>query len=220
MTSNLKRTLGGVLTLAVTFSAAEARAQSLEKPGAPPSEASSAAAASAAAGPAAFGDAGQFVLSAEQLFGYSYSHSSATGAHATNTFSLLADPLGASGAAYMWPRLGFDYFVLRGISLGAAASFTRTTTGNTNNTVFELAPRVGYDAAIGPWLSVWPRLGFTYIHGTFQQYSAISLEVPLVIAVAQHVAVLVTPTLDLGIAGSHSTKLTDAGLTFGLGLPF
>lgn len=221
MTSNLKRTLGGMLTLAVVLSAAEARAQSLEKPGAPPSEASSAATANAAAGPAAFGDASQFVLSAEQLFGYSYSRTSFTGGHtSTNTFRLLADPLGAGAAAYMWPRLGFDYFVLRGISLGGAASFVRTTTGNNNNTVFELAPRVGYDVTIGPWLSAWPRLGFTYVHGSALQYSAISVEVPLVIAVAQHVAVLVTPTLDLGISGSHSNKYTDAGISFGLGLPF
>jgi hypothetical protein len=221
MTSNLKRTLGGVLTLAVVLSAAEARAQSLEKPGAPPSDTSAAVAANTASGQAAFGDAGQFVLSAEQLFGYSYRRTSFTGGHSsTNAFSLLADPFGVGTAAYMWPRLGFDYFVLRGISLGGAASFARTTTGNTNTTVFELAPRVGYDAGIGPWLSVWPRLGFTYVHASTQQYSAVSVEVPLVISVAQHVAILVTPTLDLGISGSNSTKLTDAGLSFGLGLPF
>jgi hypothetical protein len=221
MTSNLKRTLGGMLTLAVVFSAAEARAQSLEKPGAPPSEASAATAANAASGVTAFGDSGQFVLSTEQLFGYSYRRISFPGGHSsTNTFSLLTNPLGIGAAAYMWPRLGFDYFVLRGISLGAAASFVRSTEGNASNTIFELAPRIGYEAAIGPWLSVWPRLGFTYIHGSGAQYSAVSLEVPLVVALAQHVAVLVTPTFDLGVAGSNSVKYTDAGLSFGLALTF
>jgi hypothetical protein len=223
MTSNLKRTLGGMLSLAVVLSAAGARAQSLEKPGAPPSDASAAAAANAASGPAAFGDAGQFVLSAEQLFGYTYRRTSFTGGHSsTNTFSLLADPLGIGAAAYMWPRLGFDYFVMRGISLGGAASFFRSTTGNTNTTFFELAPRVGYDLPIGPFLSAWPRLGFTYVHASTVNYSAISLEVPFVVAFSQHLAGLVVPTFDLGVSGSGSNglKYTDAGLTFGLALTF
>jgi hypothetical protein len=221
MTSNLKRTLGGVLTLAVVLSAAEARAQSLEKPGAPPSDTSAAVAANTASGQAAFGDAGQFVLSAEQLFGYSYSRTSVPGGHAsTSTFSLLADPGGDGAAGYIWPRLGFDYFVVKGFSLGGAASFYRSTPPSGNVTAFELAPRVGYDIVVGPWLSAWPRLGFTYVHATSVQYSAVSLDVPLVIAVAQHVAVLLTPTLDYGVSGSRSIKITDAGLTFGLALTF
>jgi|HubBroStandDraft_6_1064221.scaffolds.fasta_scaffold643915_2 hypothetical protein len=221
MTSNLKRTLGGVLTLAVVFSAAEARAQSLEKPGAPPSDAAAAATVSAASGPAAFGDSGQFVLSAEQLFGYSYSRTSFPGGHnSTNTFSLLADPGGSGAAGYIWPRLGFDYFVAKGFSLGGAASFYRSTPPTGNVTAFELAPRVGYDIVVGPWLSAWPRLGFTYVHASSVQYSAVSLDVPLVIAVTQHFAVLVTPTLDYGVSGSHSIKITDAGLSFGLAMTF
>jgi hypothetical protein len=222
MTSNLKRTLGGMLTLAVVLSAAEARAQSLEKPGAPPSEASAAAAANAATGvPAAFGDSGQFVLSAEQLFGYTYRRVSFTGGHnSTNTFSLLADSQGTGASGYSWPRLGFDYFVLKGISLGGAASFFRESGGGSSLTGFDLAPRVGYATMVGPWLGVWPRLGFAYIHASSQYYSAVTLDVPLVITATPHLAILVTPALDLGIAGTNSTKVTDAGLTFGLALTF
>ena len=219
MTSNLYRKLGGMLTLAVVLSAAEARAQQLEKPGAPPADAAPAAAAPS--GPSTFGDSGQLVVSSEQLFGYTYSRTSTGNAHASaNTFSLLADPLGIGAAGYLWPRLGFDVFVLKGISLGVAASFFRYTLGNGSTTMFEVAPRLGYAAMVGPWLGVWPRVGFTYIHSSAQQYSAIAVEAPLVLTATPHLAVLVAPSLDLGITGSGNTKLTDAGLTFGLALTF
>src|SRR5580692_10169857 len=137
MTSNLKRTLGGVLTLAVALSAAEARAQSLEKPGAPPSDAAAAATVTAASGPAAFGDAGQLVVSSEQLFGYTWRHISGKGGSASsNSFSLLADSQGTGASGYSWPRLGFDYFALKGISLGGSASFFRESGGGSSLTGF------------------------------------------------------------------------------------
>jgi hypothetical protein len=221
MTSNLKRTLGGMLTLAVVFSAAEARAQSLEKPGAPPSDAAAAATASAASSPAAFGNAGQLVISSEQLFGYSYRHVSFKGgSNSTNTFSILADSQGTGASGYTWPRLGFDYFAIKSISLGAAASFFRESGSGSSLTGFELAPRIGYATMVGPWLGVWPRLGFTYMHFSTQYYAAVAVEVPLVIAATPYLAVLVAPSLDLGVAGTNSTKVTDAGLTFGLALTF
>jgi len=222
MTSNLKRTLGGMLTLAVVLSAAEARAQKLEKPGAPPADAAPAAATPS--GPTSFGDAGQFTLSSERLFGYTWRHRTQGNLHdSLSTFSLLADPEGLAAAGYAWPRLGFDYFVVRGISLGAAASFFRSSGIGPANNGFELAPRLGYAAVVGPWLSIWARAGFTYLYTTLEQFSAITIEVPLVIAVASHLGLLISPAADIGIAGkigTASAKTTDIGLSFGLALEF
>jgi hypothetical protein len=228
MTSNLKRTLGGMLTLAVVLSAAEARAQSLEKPGAPPSDAAVAAAAGPA-GPAAFGDAGQFALSGERLFGYTYTHQTfGSGPAATgSTFTLLANPFGRGTGGYSWPRVGFDYFIMRGISLGGSASFSRSSSGTNSTTAYEVAPRVGYEIPIGPWLDVWPRAGVTYVHfslpGTTLGYFALTVEAPLAIVVSQHLVITFGPTLDLGLsgsAGSGSAKITDVGAYFGLVVPF
>jgi hypothetical protein len=219
MISNLKRKLGGMLVLAVALDAAEARAQSLETPGAPAPEA---AAAAAPTGPASFGDSGQLVVSSERLFGYSWRHR--TNPHDSLTsFSLLADPIGVGGSGYSWPRLGFDYFVIKAVSVGAAASFFRTSGIGQTLTGFELAPRVGYALTVGPWLSAWPRVGFTYLHATAQQFSAVTIEVPLVVAIATHLAVLVAPSADIGVAGKIGTaaaKITDIALTFGLALTF
>lgn len=225
MTSNLKRTLGGMLTLGVVLSAAEARAQSLEKPGAPPSDAAVAAAAGPA-GPAAFGDAGQFALSGERLFGYTYTRLSVPGGVGTaSTFSLLSNPFGHGPDGYSWPRVGFDYFVIRGISLGGSVSFARTSSGNVSTTFYEVAPRVGYEITIGPWLDLWPRAGVTYVHFSTGSlgYLALTVEVPLAIVVSQHLVITFGPTLDLGLSGSSgptSAKYTDIGANFGLVVPF
>jgi hypothetical protein len=224
MTSNLKRTLGGMLTLAVVLSAAEARAQSLEKPGAPPSDAAVAAAAGPA-GPTAFGDAGQFALSGERLFGYTYTHQAFGSAKAgtASSFTLLSSPFGANTGGYSWPRVGFDYFVVKGISLGGSASFFRTSSGSSSNTGFEVAPRIGYALPLGPWLGFWPRAGVTYVHRTSLSYLGLTVEAPLAITLSQHLVITFGPTLDLGLSGSAgaaSAKITDVGAYFGLVVPF
>lgn len=221
MTSNCKRTLGGMLTLAVVFSAAEARAQSLEKPGAAPAPDTSAAAAPS--GPAGFGDAGQLTISGERMFGISYRRQSPETPKSTTTVTLLANPYGIFDSAYAWPRLGFDYFLVKGISAGLAASFFRSSNGSSNITGYELAPRVGYAATIGPWLSIWPRAGFTYVHvtqGGSLSYYAVTVEAPLVIAASQHISVLLGPSLDLGIGGTGTTKITDLAFQAGFALAF
>jgi hypothetical protein len=231
MTSNLKRTLGGMLTLAVVLSAAEVRAQKLEKPGVPPADAAPSAAA--AAGPATFGDSGQFILSAERLFGLTYTHQSfgAAPAGTETTFTLLAAPFGANVAGYIWPRVGFDYVVAKNISVGGVAAFYRTSAGNTSQTGFEVAPRLGYATMVGPWLGVWPRIGVTYNHasggGATLQYLGLTVEGLLAFVVGPHFVLTFGPTLDLGLSGSRtmgtlstSAKITDVGAYFGFAVPF
>ena len=222
MISNQKWMLHGALSLAVVLSAAEVRAQKLETPGSPAAEA---AAAPSSSGPTAFGDGGQFVLSAERLFGYTYSRR--TGFANTNSFTLLAQPLGTGTYAYGAPRVGFDAFLTKSISLGGSLSFFRTSAGNSSTTGFEVAPRLGYGMMVGPWLGVWPRLGVTYVYasgnGATAKYLALTVEGLLAIVVAPHLVITFGPTLDLGLTGSIGTtsiKNTDVGAYFGLAIPF
>src|SRR5215467_390969 len=127
MTSNHRRMLQALLVLAVVVSAAGVRAQDLETPGTK----SSAPAAAAPTGPSGFGDSGQLVLSAENMFGFNYNHSSDTRIAANSTtYSLVANPFGVGVTTYELPRLAFDAFVTKGISLGGAISFARTTSSN------------------------------------------------------------------------------------------
>ncbi|HLK89379.1 MAG TPA: hypothetical protein VKZ18_05780 [Polyangia bacterium] len=225
MTSNAKMMLQGLVSLAVVAASAGAHAQNLETPGTPAAEA---AAAPAASGPSGFGDGGQFVLSIENLFGYNWEHESqgnATGS--SQTYSVLGNAGGAGAYPYDWPRLGFDYFVTKSISAGAAVAFTRNTSGNASTNAFEVAPRLGYGMVLGPLLAVWPRVGLTYVNATNLSYGAISLDLTAVILASQHLVVTVAPVVNIGIFGSSgsgasalATKFTTLGAQFGLALPF
>lgn len=224
MTSTPKRTWQcAAILLTVVGTAAGARAEKTEEP--PPPTAETPAPVSAPAGPTGFGDGGQFVLSAERLFGYTFSHR--TGFPNTNTFTLFSQPFGAATFAYASPRIGFDYFVTKAISAGGSVSFYRTT-GNGDATGLQVAPRVGYGTKVGPWLDVWPRVGVTYAYstggGVSLHYLALTVEALAVIEVAQHLSITFGPTLDLGLSGGTSTggsfKNTDVGVYFGLALPF
>jgi hypothetical protein len=228
MTSNQKWMLHGALSLAVVLSAVEVRAQQLETPGSPAAEAA-AASASSASGPAGFGDGGQFVLSAERLFGYNWTHSSANGGSSSSTFSILGNPFGVFGNAYPydWPRLGFDYFVTKSISAGIAGAFARNTANSNSLNAYQIAPRVGYGMMVGPWLGVWPRAGITYVGAPNQSYLGLTIDLAAVITVAQHFAITFAPVANIGLSGTNkpngvsvSDKLTTLGVEFGLAIPF
>ena len=210
MTSNHRRMLQGLLGLAVVLSAAGVRAQDLETPGAK----ASAPAAAAPSGPAGFGDSGQLVLSAENMFGFNYNHPS-TGSSAT-TFALFANPFGVGVTTYQWPRLAFDAFVTKGISAGGAISFARTTFGNSSSNAFQVAPRLGYAMLVAPSLGVWPRIGVTYIYSDSNtNFLALTVDALAAFVVGPHLAITFGPTLDVGLSGKP-VKYTTIGVYFGL----
>jgi hypothetical protein len=213
--------LQALLVLAVVVSAAEVRAQDLETPGA---KSSAPAAAAAPTGPSGFGDGGQFVLSAENMFGFNYNHSSnVTGATPNyTTFTLFSNALGVGATTYQWPRLAFDAFVTKGISAGGAISFSRTTAsaGNASASInaFEVAPRLGYSMFVAPSLAIWPRVGVTYVYkDSNNNWLALTVDALLAIVAGPHLAVTVGPTLDVGLSGKPVKYLT-VGLYFGLAI--
>jgi hypothetical protein len=218
MISNQKWMLHGALSLAVVLSAAEVRAQKLETPGAPAAEA---APTTSPSGPTGFGDTGQFVLSAENLFGFTYDHPS-TGTSRT-TYGLLASPFGVTATPYEWPRFAFDYFLTKSISGGAGLGFARSTSGSDAIYAFQAAPRLGYGMMVGPWLAVWPKVGVTYVNSTGQSYLGLTIDIAAAIMVAPHLAITLAPEGNIGLSGTRdgaAHKLTTVGLQFGLAIPF
>ncbi len=224
MTSNAKMMLQGLVSLAVVAASAGAHAQNLETPGTPAQEAAAAPAASS--GPSGFGDSGQFVLSFERLFGYNWTHvSSGNASGSGSTFSILGNPFGVFGGAYPydWPRLGFDYFVSKPISVGIAAAFARNTGGATALNAYEVAPRVGYGMVLGPGLAVWPRAGVTYVGAPNLKYLGITLDLQAVAVLNPHFIVTFAPIANIGVYGNSagtSLKYTTLGAEFGFGIPF
>lgn len=221
MTSNFKRTLQAALAVVavVVGSATEARAENTEAaatpaPSGPPTTA-----------PAEFIDAGQWLLSVEHLFGYTYAHQS-NNVH-VNTFTLLGDSEGAYKSFYDWPRLALDTMVTRSISAGIGASFIRRTdtrgTIHESNTGYEGAVRVGYAMMLGPWLGIWPRAGVTYAHETNQSGFAVTVEGLIVAAALPHLLFTLGPVADIGLwgkANNQNVKYLNIGAYAGLAVPF
>jgi hypothetical protein len=180
-----------------------------------------------------FGDPGHVAISAERLFGFIHTEESEDGASASaNSFNLLSAPSALIGTGYSWPRIGVDVFLAPSISLGIAASYFNVSPSNGSISGFQLAPRFGYAANVNPKLAIWPRGGITYERvytdaglgstGT-QSFLALTLEVPFAILVVPRAAILIGPTLDVGLAGSASVggvstdqKFTDFGVQAGL----
>ena len=197
MTSNFKRTLqAGLAVMAVVGWATVANAETTDvTPPPPPGPPTTA--------PAEFIDAGQWLLSVEHLFGYTYAHQS-NNVH-VNTFTLLGDSEGVNKSFYDWPRLALDTMVTRSISVGVAASFARKSAvaglAKDSNTGYEGAFRLGYALMLGPWLGIWPRAGVTYAHEDNQSAVAVTVEGLIVAAALPHLLFTLGPIADIGVWG-------------------
>ncbi|HEY4185771.1 MAG TPA: hypothetical protein VGP07_11930 [Polyangia bacterium] len=181
----------------------------------------------------AFGSVGHVAISAERLFGFVHTDESVSGGSASvDTISLLSNPTALIGTGYSWPRIAVDVFVSPSVSLGAAASVFNISPTGGSLSGYQFAPRVGYAGNVSPRVAIWPRGGITYEHASTnsgggnvatQSFLALTIEAPLVILVVPRAALLIGPTLDLGLTGTVSSgglsadqKFTDFGVQAGL----
>jgi hypothetical protein len=92
---------------------------------------------------------------------------------------------------------------------------------------FGIAPRIGYAYMFDDVLGIWPKIGVTYAAASFEPENvepdpgdlavesigssafALSLEVPLVVSPAEHVAFTIAPTLDFGLSGKLEVETSD-----------
>jgi hypothetical protein len=211
--------------------------------------------ASAQQAGATFGDQGQFIFGADRLFGvfaYTQNQITPSGTNATTTvtgtdmaFFGGLNSVGVGGGAfvagnptfYNVPRLGFDYTIIKGLTLGGEviAFFTLgggTTQGNGPSTsnpggsVFGIAPRVGYIFSLSDVFAIWPRAGLSYYDANFSvrdgrfnvcndtanaNVFGLDLDPVVTISPVQHFAFMVGPTLDWGFTGGYSTSTPNNG---------
>lgn len=194
-----------------------------------------------------FGDMGQLALSAERMFGAGFVWDTVDQGdddETTTTFnvSAISNPLAANTSAYSFPRIGIDFFIIENISIGAALGFAYTNfdddTGGPFDhvTAYLAAPRIGYALMFSDGIGIWPRVGVTWVHYRFAGEGdvrdkatrfALTGEIPFVIQPAEHVALLIGPTIDLGLTGSNKleggpvtsdvdVRTTELGIQFGL----
>jgi hypothetical protein len=157
--------------------------------------------AHAQTGVSGFGNHGQFIVSADRLFGLSV-WSVKNEPQPTATDPNPADPTKESGTSlnllwggdsntgtanntnastanapiYSIPRLGFDYVLIPGLTVGGSVGYFHrggstdttmangitTTADNPSGNAILFEPRAGYIFDFTPLLSVWARGGFTY----------------------------------------------------------
>jgi hypothetical protein len=196
------------------------------------------------AGGKAFGDQGEFIFGADRLFSlFAFTQAQITpnNTNFTTTVTgtsmaffggLNANSLGAGNPTfYNIPRLGFDYTIINGLTLGgeAIAWFTlggsNSTTGGPSNpnpggNLFGIAPRVGYIFNLSDVFAIWPRGGVSYYDANVSTPSqggrcndtknadvfGIDIDPVLTISPAQHFAFMAGPTLDWGFLGGYSTS--------------
>lgn len=160
--------------------------------------------------------AGTFALGAERITGVFHADEKVDpGPNDGHTAFALFGNAADSPLAGAWqiPRIGFDVFVVNGLSLGG--SFVVLNTSRPDVTDIIVAPRVGYAYMFGRVVGIWPRGGLSYAHssgpGDAEGHSfAFDIDVPLIFRCTHSFAITLGPLLDVGFAG----KLNDVDTSF------
>lgn len=165
------------------------------------------------------------VISAERMFGFYIDNESYDRSGPDSTTHHTVFGLGWVGTQTLLPlatpRLGIDYFITNGFTLGGNLGIFTHTEDGTTLTGFLLAVRAGYALRLGHSVSLWPRggLGFQLFdlenapHGS--HLFTVTLEAPFAFALTEGFAITAGPMLDFGFAGSDNGT-TYHELLFGL----
>jgi hypothetical protein len=161
-----------------------------------------------------FGNSGDFVLSVERLVGYSRTahaykqnnHNNKVHTdHVQGFLSSGGDPIG-----YSAPRIAFDFFVTKGLSLGGSVGYAQDTSSEGKLRLFSASPRIGYALMFGKVAGIWPRLGATYELIYTDPYNAWLLagtfELPLVLVAGSHAAFTLGPRVDYSFTGQMAPE--------------
>ncbi|HEX4334847.1 MAG TPA: hypothetical protein VH062_02970 [Polyangiaceae bacterium] len=169
-------------------------------------------------------DKGTFALGAERITGVFHADEKVANADSSGTTAIalfgnsVDSPL---AGAWQFPRLGFDYFVTKGLSLGGSFVVLSRSPEGTNQTDILVAPRVGFGYMFGRVVGIWPRGGISYWHASrsadnsdasIDAHSfAFDVDVPLLIAPVRSFAITIGPVLDVGFAGRADANFLGAG---------
>lgn len=163
------------------------------------------------------GAKGNWVFAAERMFGF-YMDKQSVSVNGTSFDRNSTDfSLGWNTPAspLTLPRLGVDYFITDHLTLGGmlgiaslSVDTNARTTADTTGVLF--GARVGYALRISHGVSFWPRGGFTYFtingpgNGNDEHLLALTLEGLFSLAPSENWALLVGPTIDIGITGKQA----------------
>lgn len=170
---------------------------------------------------------GSWSVAVERLFGLSRVTIDPEQGDETTLTSLSVFSKVAGEPGYSAPRLGVDYILGSGVSIGMAFGYQSISVDGGEGDAWLFAPRLGYFARVSSGFAIWPRAGITHIiadaGGGDDSATALTLEAPLELFMAPRVALTLTPLVELGLAGSDGgidRTVTEIGLQLGIGAFF
>lgn len=147
---------------------------------------------------------GKMAIAAERLSGLSLSFPQAGNVYFSTHLITAHRP-----AYFQDPRIGFDYFVIDGLSLGGTAGLGYR--GDQSAASFSILPRVGYRFGISSSIDFWPRLGIGIYGDIFDGGSfttgVIALDAPFVWQMIPALGLEFGPALDVGLASGATIVL-------------
>jgi hypothetical protein len=185
---------------------------------------------------AAFGGAGQLVVSDDQPIGGGVVATSELGPlppSSTSTVSFEYGTFsdnGGSGTAFgLSPAV--DYFVINGLSIGGQGlvAVLNPAHGNSGSgetvTEFGIAPRVGYNLPITDMISFWPKVYFGYLTASASNSNngvsgsggsnaaAIGIFAPFIFEPARHFILGIGPNFSTQLSNNQTSSATVMGVT-------
>lgn len=188
-----------------------------------------------------FGETGQAILSVERLMPLlAYENAKVTTGNDSTSAGITSFALvvhDRRDTFYNAPRFAFDYVVTSHLTIGGSAyvytqlSDSATTTTNNRSvsvdapreTLWGIAPRIGYVIGLSDSFAFWPRGGFSFNDGTNSSEQiattnaggvsttlfALDLEPTFVWVPIEHVGITASGILDIPITGSASVPNGD-----------
>jgi len=204
--------------------------------------------------------AGTFAIGGERLSGFYHSSITATQdtpfgqikiSDTTDHFTLLTNVAGGTtggtgttniSSSYAdIPRLGLDFFVIDGLSLGGTLGIDHTALGSPTAsgpgvnvtpqnaggsiTTWLFSPRVGYVFMFNDSIGIWPRGGLAYYHtsvspdqgyGSSLHFFSLDLEAPFIFALTNGFAITAGPLFEISLDGSTSSDNPNVSASTGL----
>jgi hypothetical protein len=169
------------------------------------------------------GSQGTFVIGAERLMGLQF-HKETEAKLSVTSIALLGNAAQPTPSSI--PRLGFDYLVTDGLTIGGALMFLSSSSkvddvDQGSNSFFYVNPRIGYAYSVDDTFAIWPRVGFAYGRSSEEielndpatpnpettiSTTQLTLEGNLAISPVEHFAFIGGPFLDLGLGGTGKTE--------------
>jgi hypothetical protein len=165
------------------------------------------------------------VFSAERLFGFYVDNETRESGGRDISIDRTYVGLGWSGPVtpLVIPRLGIDYFVGSGFTLGGSLGFASGSVESNTITSVLVGLRAGYALRLGHAVSLWPRAGFTYTSTNLENNNddtytfALTIDAPFTFALTEGFAFALGPMLDLGFLAERANA--DASeVVFGLAI--